>query len=59
MLAFLEIFPSCFAQERSYKPISAVDQTAVHFVLEGSLIHLDSEEARKLRVTESLAHGIY
>ncbi|XP_030586065.1 dynein, axonemal, intermediate chain 1, paralog 2 isoform X2 [Archocentrus centrarchus] len=43
-------------KKRSYKPISAVDQMAVHFVLEGSLVHQDSEEARKLRVKEGLAH---
>uniref|UniRef100_A0A3Q4HJL4 Dynein axonemal intermediate chain 1 n=1 Tax=Neolamprologus brichardi TaxID=32507 RepID=A0A3Q4HJL4_NEOBR len=39
-------------KERSYKPINVVDQMAVHFVLEGSLVHQDSEEARKLRVKE-------
>uniref|UniRef100_I3KTP7 Dynein axonemal intermediate chain 1 n=1 Tax=Oreochromis niloticus TaxID=8128 RepID=I3KTP7_ORENI len=31
-------------KERSYKPINIVDQMAVHFVLEGSLVHQDSEE---------------
>uniref|UniRef100_A0A3Q2X687 Dynein axonemal intermediate chain 1 n=1 Tax=Haplochromis burtoni TaxID=8153 RepID=A0A3Q2X687_HAPBU len=36
-------------KERSYKPINVVDQMAVHCVLEGSLVHQDSEEARKLR----------
>uniref|UniRef100_A0A669CGR8 Dynein, axonemal, intermediate chain 1, paralog 1 n=1 Tax=Oreochromis niloticus TaxID=8128 RepID=A0A669CGR8_ORENI len=39
-------------KERSYKPINIVDQMAVHFVLEGSLVHQDSEEARKLGVKE-------
>uniref|UniRef100_A0AAX7U2L8 Dynein, axonemal, intermediate chain 1, paralog 2 n=1 Tax=Astatotilapia calliptera TaxID=8154 RepID=A0AAX7U2L8_ASTCA len=39
-------------KERSYKPINVVDQMAVHCVLEGSLVHQDSEEARKLRVKE-------
>ncbi|XP_053172150.1 dynein, axonemal, intermediate chain 1, paralog 2 [Scomber japonicus] len=42
-------------KERSYKPISAVDQMALHFVLEGSLLHQDSDEARRLRAKEGLA----
>ncbi|XP_078103522.1 dynein, axonemal, intermediate chain 1, paralog 2 [Sander vitreus] len=41
-------------KERSYKPISVVDQMAVHFVLEGSLLHRDSDEARRLRAKEGL-----
>ncbi|KAK5872828.1 hypothetical protein PBY51_013490 [Eleginops maclovinus] len=41
-------------KERSYKPTSAVDQMAVHFVLEGSLLHEDSDEARRLRAKEGL-----
>ncbi|CAI5688439.1 unnamed protein product [Oreochromis niloticus] len=45
-------------KERSYKPINIVDQMAVHFVLEGSLVHQDSEEARKLGVKEGLAQEI-
>uniref|UniRef100_A0A8C5C684 Dynein axonemal intermediate chain 1 n=1 Tax=Gadus morhua TaxID=8049 RepID=A0A8C5C684_GADMO len=39
-------------KERSYKPISSVDQMAVHFVLEGNLIHVDSEEARRQRARQ-------
>uniref|UniRef100_A0A8D0CU60 Dynein axonemal intermediate chain 1 n=1 Tax=Sander lucioperca TaxID=283035 RepID=A0A8D0CU60_SANLU len=43
-------------KERSYKPTSVVDQMAVHFVLEGSLLHQDSDEARRLRcVTTTLS----
>uniref|UniRef100_A0A667XU78 Dynein, axonemal, intermediate chain 1, paralog 1 n=1 Tax=Myripristis murdjan TaxID=586833 RepID=A0A667XU78_9TELE len=34
-------------KKRSYKPISAVDQMAVHFVLEGNLLYKDSDEARR------------
>ena len=49
----------CFSQERSYKPTSAVDQMAVHFVLEGSLLHEDSDEARRLRAKEGLPEGSY
>lgn len=45
-------------QERSYKPIVAVDQMAVLFELEGSLLHQDSDEARRLRVKQELLKGI-
>ncbi|XP_051270621.1 dynein, axonemal, intermediate chain 1, paralog 2 [Dicentrarchus labrax] len=41
-------------KERSYKPTSVVDQMAVHFVLDGSLLHQDSDEARRLRAKEGL-----
>ncbi|CAL8337951.1 unnamed protein product [Lota lota] len=39
-------------KERSYKLISGVDQMAVHFVLEGTLIHVDSDEARRQRARQ-------
>uniref|UniRef100_A0A3Q3IN46 Dynein axonemal intermediate chain 1 n=3 Tax=Monopterus albus TaxID=43700 RepID=A0A3Q3IN46_MONAL len=41
-------------KERSYRPTTIVDQMAVHFVLEGSLVHQDSDEARRLKAKESL-----
>ncbi|KAJ8346081.1 hypothetical protein SKAU_G00302740 [Synaphobranchus kaupii] len=41
-------------KERSYKPISSVDQLAVHFVLEGNLLHQDSDEARRQRVKQGM-----
>ncbi|XP_071751975.2 dynein, axonemal, intermediate chain 1, paralog 2 [Centroberyx gerrardi] len=41
-------------KERSYKPISGVDQMAVHFVLEGNLLHQDSDEARRQRAKQGL-----
>ncbi|KAJ8287320.1 hypothetical protein GJAV_G00050200 [Gymnothorax javanicus] len=41
--------------ERAYKPISSVDQLAVHFVLEGTLLHRDSDEARRQAVRHGLA----
>uniref|UniRef100_A0A8C5BYM0 Dynein axonemal intermediate chain 1 n=1 Tax=Gadus morhua TaxID=8049 RepID=A0A8C5BYM0_GADMO len=44
-------------KERSYKPISSVDQMAVHFVLEGNLIHVDSEEARRQRARQDQTDG--
>ncbi|XP_068171459.1 dynein, axonemal, intermediate chain 1, paralog 2 isoform X1 [Antennarius striatus] len=41
-------------KERSYKSTSVVDQMAVLFVLEGNLVHQDSEEARRLKAKEIL-----
>merc|ERR1711974_276518 len=34
-------------KERQYKQTSSVDQLAVHFALDGNLLHKDSEEARR------------
>ncbi|XP_078524128.1 dynein axonemal intermediate chain 1-like [Lissotriton helveticus] len=34
-------------RERAYRSLSAVDQLAVHFSLEGGLLHRDSDEARR------------
>ncbi len=34
-------------KERSYKPIPHVEQLAVHFQIDGNLIHVDSEEAKR------------
>ncbi|XP_053313961.1 dynein axonemal intermediate chain 1 isoform X2 [Spea bombifrons] len=36
-------------KERAYKPVSAVDQLAVHFSLDGNMLHKDSDEARRQR----------
>ena len=47
----------CDSQERSYKPTAVVDQLAVHFVLEGSLVHQDSDEIYRLRTKEGLPDG--
>ncbi|KAG9266297.1 dynein intermediate chain 1, axonemal [Astyanax mexicanus] len=41
-------------KERSYKPISSVDQLAIHFVLEGNLLHKDSDEARRQRAKQEI-----
>ncbi|KAL0978206.1 hypothetical protein UPYG_G00167470 [Umbra pygmaea] len=41
-------------KERSYKAISSVDQLAVHLVLEGNLLHRDSDEARRQRAKQGL-----
>ncbi|KAJ7999770.1 hypothetical protein DPEC_G00197860 [Dallia pectoralis] len=41
-------------KERSYKPISGVDQLAVHLFLEGNLLHRDSDEARRQKAKQGL-----
>ncbi|XP_041638536.1 dynein, axonemal, intermediate chain 1, paralog 2 [Cheilinus undulatus] len=41
-------------KERSFKSTSVVDQLAVHFVLEGSLLYQDSNEARRLESKEGV-----
>ncbi|KAE8298114.1 Dynein intermediate chain 2, ciliary [Larimichthys crocea] len=42
-------------KERSYKPILVVDQMAVLFEMEGNLVHIDSDEGRRLRAKECLS----
>ena len=34
-------------QESQYKPLTTVDQLAIHFSLDGNMIHIDSEEAKR------------
>ncbi|KAF7696719.1 dynein, axonemal, intermediate chain 1, paralog 2 [Silurus meridionalis] len=34
-------------KDQAYKPVNNVDQLAVHFTLEGNLLHKDSDEARR------------
>ncbi|XP_062867475.1 dynein, axonemal, intermediate chain 1, paralog 2 [Trichomycterus rosablanca] len=41
-------------KERCYKPVSSVDQLAIHFVLEGNLLHRDSDEARRQMAKQGL-----
>ncbi|XP_071349712.1 dynein, axonemal, intermediate chain 1, paralog 2 isoform X2 [Trachinotus anak] len=41
-------------KERTYKPVLVMDQLAVHFVLDGSLVHEDSDEGRRLRAKEGV-----
>nr|XP_040061050.1 dynein, axonemal, intermediate chain 1, paralog 2 isoform X1 [Gasterosteus aculeatus aculeatus] len=43
-------------KERSFKVTSAVDQLAVLFEMEGNLVHIDSDEGRRLRAKEILAN---
>ncbi|KAM8914223.1 dynein, axonemal, intermediate chain 1, paralog 2 isoform 2-T2 [Spinachia spinachia] len=42
-------------KERSFKVTTAVDQLAVLFEMEGNLVHIDSDEGRRLRAKEGLA----
>ncbi|XP_063813562.1 dynein axonemal intermediate chain 1 [Pseudophryne corroboree] len=48
-------------KERAYKPINIVDQLAVHFSMDGNMLHKDSDEARRQRartgVIEEAAPG--
>lgn len=36
-------------KERQYKQISSVDQLAIHFALDGNMLHKDSDEAKRQR----------
>ncbi|KAM9331073.1 dynein axonemal intermediate chain 1 [Gastrophryne carolinensis] len=36
-------------KERAFKPVSIVDQLAIHFALDGNMLHKDSDEARRQR----------
>lgn len=59
MLAIPHVIAHCVSQERSFKVTSAVDQLAVLFEMEGNLVHIDSDEGRRLRAKEILANGTY
>jgi dynein intermediate chain 1, axonemal len=39
-------------KERQYKPIPSVDQLAIHFTMEGNLIHKESDEAKRQMVRQ-------
>nr|XP_015218819.1 PREDICTED: dynein intermediate chain 1, axonemal isoform X2 [Lepisosteus oculatus] len=45
-------------KERAYKPISSVDQLAVHFLLDGNMLHKDSDEARRQRAKQGVQEEI-
>ncbi|XP_077384790.1 dynein, axonemal, intermediate chain 1, paralog 2 [Festucalex cinctus] len=45
-------------KEGAFKLTSVVDQLAVHFVLDGCLIHQDSDEARRLAASDDLPEEI-
>ncbi|RMX45061.1 hypothetical protein pdam_00023966 [Pocillopora damicornis] len=41
-------------KEKCYKPTSSVDQLAIHFALDGNMLHKDSDEARRQRARQGL-----
>lgn len=46
-------------KDRQYKQTSSVDQLAIHFALDGNLIHKESDEARRqLARGEQIAEGV-
>ena len=46
-----------FSQERQYKQISSVDQLAIHFALDGNMLHKESDEAKRQRARLGLPEG--
>ncbi|CAF0999726.1 unnamed protein product [Rotaria magnacalcarata] len=44
-------------KERTFKPIPQVDQLAVHFQLDGNLIHKDSEEGKRQLIRNAEEHA--
>ncbi|XP_031549922.1 dynein intermediate chain 2, ciliary-like [Actinia tenebrosa] len=42
-------------KERCYKQTSSVDQLAIHFALDGNMLHKDSDEARRQRMRQRQA----
>jgi len=46
-------------QECQYKQLTTIDQLAIHFSLEGNMIHIDSDEAkRQLAQAPSTGEGL-
>ncbi|CAH3138541.1 unnamed protein product [Pocillopora meandrina] len=41
-------------KEKCFKPTSSVDQLAIHFALDGNMLHKDSDEARRQRARQGL-----
>ena len=44
-------------QERAFKQTSSVDQLAIHFSLDGNMIHKESDEARRQLARHGLGEG--
>lgn len=44
-------------QDKQFKQISSVDQLAIHFCLDGNLIHKESDEARRQLARHSGGEG--
>lgn len=45
-------------KENTYKQTAHVDQLAVHFSLDGNLLHKESDEARRQLARQGLAEGM-
>ena len=44
-------------QERTFKQTSTVEQIAIHFALDGNMLHKDSDEARRQQARNFLEDG--
>ncbi|NP_001085877.1 dynein, axonemal, intermediate chain 1 L homeolog [Xenopus laevis] len=44
-------------KERAYKPVSIVEQLAIHFSLDGNMLHKDSDEARRQKLRMGVLEG--
>ena len=44
-------------QDRQFKQISSVDQLAIHFALDGNMIHKESDEARRQLAQMGIGDG--
>lgn len=51
--------PILFLQEGTFKQTSHVDQLAIHFSLEGNMIHKDSDEARRQKAKYGASESKY
>lgn len=45
-------------QERQYKPLPTIDQLAIHFSMDGNMIHIDSDEAKRQFQHKGNADGL-
>jgi dynein intermediate chain 1 len=46
-----------YEQEKQYKQTSSVDQLAIHFALDGNMIHKESDEAKRQRARLGIPDG--
>ncbi|KAL4609485.1 dynein intermediate chain 1, axonemal-like [Arapaima gigas] len=44
-------------KEHSYQRIGSIDQLAIHFALQGNMLHQDSDEARRQRIRQGFPEG--
>ncbi len=50
---------SVWFQERQYKAIASVDQLAIHFSLDGNMLHKDSDEAHRQMAKSGVSDGMF